>query len=119
MHNLNEIAGDRYQDYFITSHSPFIVADSKRERVYIFKKDAKNKLEVKQPVNETYGSNFDYILKMAFVMESTISQKSLDEIHELQKSNSIEDIEKGLIEFGDSSEKLYLLRRIAELKKNT
>lgn len=117
MNNLNEIAGGRYQDYFITSHSPFIVADSKREKVYIFKKDAKNKLEVKQPINETYGSNFDYILKMAFEMESTISQKSLDEIHELQKSKSIQDIEKGLVEFGDSSEKLYLLRRIEELKK--
>lgn len=117
MNNLNEIARGRYQDYFITSHSPFIVADSKREKVYVFKKDAKNKLEVKQPVNETYGSNFDYILKMAFEMESTISQKSLDEIHELQKSKSIEEIEKGLVEFGDSSEKIYLLRRIEELKK--
>lgn len=117
MNNLNEIAGGRYQDYFITSHSPFIVADSKREKVYIFKKDSKNKLEVTQPTNETYGSNFDFILKMAFEMESTISQKSLDEINELQKSESIEDIEKGLVEFGDSSEKLYLLRRIEELKK--
>jgi hypothetical protein len=94
------------------------VADSKREKVYIFKKDTKNKLKVTQPINETYGSNFDYILKMAFEMESTISQKSLDEIHDLQKSNNIEDIEKGLIEFGDSSEKLYLLRRIQELKNN-
>lgn len=117
MNNLNEIAGGRYQDYFITSHSPFIVADSKREKVYIFKKDTMNILKVTQPTNETYGSNFDYILKMAFEMESTISQKSLDEIHELQKSKSIEEIEKGLVEFGDSSEKLYLLRRIEELKK--
>jgi restriction system-associated AAA family ATPase len=117
MNNLNEIVVGRYQDYFITSHSPFIVADCKREKVYIFKKDTKNKLKVTQPTNETYGSNFDYILKMAFEMESTISQKSLDEIQELQKSKNIEDIEKGLVEFGDSSEKLYLLRRIEELKK--
>ena len=117
MNNLNVLAGGRYQDFFITSHSPFIVADCKREKIYIFKRDSKNKLEVTQPINETYGSNFDYILKMAFEMESTISQKSLDEIHELQKSSSIEDIEKGLVDFGDSSEKLYMLRRIEELKK--
>lgn len=117
MNNLDKISKGRYQDFFITSHSPFIVADSKREKVHIFKKDTSNKLKVEQPKNETYGSNFDYILKMAFEMESTISQKSLDEIHELQKSNKIEDIEKGLVEFGDSSEKLYLLRRIEELKK--
>lgn len=114
---LSDITVGRNQDFFITSHSPFIVADCRREKVYIFKKDQNNILKVTQPINETYGSNFDYILKMAFEMESTISQKSLGEIHELQKSGNIEAIEKGLIEFGDSSEKLYLLRRIEELKK--
>jgi restriction system-associated AAA family ATPase len=114
---LDEISSGRNQDFFITSHSPFLVADCKREKVYIFKKDDKNQLKVTQPANETYGSNFDYILKMAFEMESTISQKSLEEIHELQKSNNVDDLEKGLLEFGDSSEKLYLLRRIEELKR--
>ena len=35
----------------------------------------------------------------------------------IKNRGNIKDIEKGLVEFGDSSEKLYLLRRIEELKK--
>lgn len=117
MRLLNEIVENRNQDFFITSHSPFIVADCKKEKVYIFKKNSTGNLEVRQPTSETYGSNFDYILKMAFEMDSTISEKSLDEIRKLQKSTSVKNIEKGLTEFGDSVEKLFLLQKLEQLKK--
>ncbi|WP_131538541.1 MULTISPECIES: restriction system-associated AAA family ATPase [Pedobacter] len=112
---LNTITLKRKQDFFLTSHSPFIVADSRKEKVFIFKRDTK-KLIVKQPDNETYGSNSDYILKMAFGMESTIAEKSLLEIQKLQKSTDIDKIESEINDFGESAEKFYLLRRIEELK---
>jgi restriction system-associated AAA family ATPase len=117
MRLLDEIVEDRNQDFFITSHSPFIVADCKKDKVFIFKKDANGKLKVEQPTSETYGSNFDHVLKMAFEMDSTISDKSLEEIHKLQKSNSVKNIEKGLGEFGDSVEKIFLLQKLEQLKK--
>lgn len=113
---LSDITAGRNQDFFITSHSPFIVADCKREKVYIFKKDKDNNLKVEQPTNETYGSNFDYILKMAFEMETTISDKSLAELVKLQKSSSIKNIEDKIADFGESTEKFYVLRRLHELK---
>ncbi|HMU46475.1 MAG TPA: restriction system-associated AAA family ATPase [Chitinophagaceae bacterium] len=115
---LDEIVKGRKQDFFITSHSPFVVADSKREKVYVFKKDQKGKLHVDQPSNETYGSNFDYILKMAFEMDNTISEKSLEELLKLQKSSSIKNIENSIGKFGESSEKFYVLRRLHELKSS-
>ncbi|MDP4207278.1 MAG: restriction system-associated AAA family ATPase [Bacteroidota bacterium] len=112
---LNDITHNRKQDIFITSHSPFIVADCKREKVYIFKKK-NSKLTIEQPSNETYGSNFDYILKMAFEMGDTLSEKSLKELHALQKSDSISKIESNIGNFGESVEKFYLLKRLEELK---
>lgn len=113
---LGEIVKGRNQEFFLTSHSPFIVADCKREKVFIFKKEKTNQLKVDQPSNETYGSNFDYILKMAFEMDNTMSEKSFEELLKLQKSTSIKNIEAKIGEFGDSAEKFYVLRRLAELK---
>lgn len=116
INQLNLLTKGRSQAYFITSHSPFIVSDSRREQVHIFKRDENNKLVIEQPSKETYGSNFDYILKIAFGMEDTVSEKSLDEIRELQKSKNIEEIEDKLDEYGESAEKFYLYSRIEELK---
>jgi restriction system-associated AAA family ATPase len=116
VNTLVEITKGRKQAYFLTSHSPFVVADSKKEFVFIFKRD-KNKLEVIQPTNETYGSSFDYILKDAFDLDNTLSEKSYNDIMTLQKSTSVKNIKKGINEFGQSSEKFLLFKRIEELKK--
>lgn len=112
---LDGLMHEKEQAYFITSHSPFIVSDSKSENVYVFRNE-NNKLSVSHPQNETYGSDFDYVLKIAFDMENTVSEKSLEEIRKLQKSNSIEKIEKHLVDFGESTEKFYLYNRIEELQ---
>lgn len=112
---LIELISNKYQDYFLTSHSPFIVADTKREYVYIFRRD-KNKLEVEWPIKETYGSDFDYILKTAFDLESPLSKQSYDELHDLLKNGSLLEIQQKIDEFGDSAEKLFLFKRLEELK---
>ncbi len=112
---LTEIAQGRKQDFFITSHSPFIVADSKREQVYIFKRSG-NKLKVESPTEETYGSDSDYILKIAFDLNTSLAKNSYDEIKKLSLSNDAKLIENKINEFGDSAEKLYLFQRLEELK---
>jgi restriction system-associated AAA family ATPase len=113
---LAEIVSGRRQEYFITSHSPFIVADSKREKVYLFRKPEEGILDVKYPIEETYGSDFDYILKVAFDLDTSLSKKSFDEINELMSSNNAELIQEKINEFGDSAEKLYLFKKLEQLK---
>ncbi|MBL7883493.1 MAG: restriction system-associated AAA family ATPase [Bacteroidia bacterium] len=113
---LSEITMGRKQDCFLTSHSPFIVADSRRDKVYLFRRSENNSLVVQWPVEETYGSDFDYILKVAFDLESSLSKKSYDEIQDLIKSKDIDLIKKKIEEFGDSAEKLFLFKRLEELK---
>ena len=114
---LTDITKNRNQSYFITSHSPFIVSDSKQEQVYIFSRDDDGLLKIEQPKKETYGSAFDFILKVAFDMDTTVSEKSLDEIRDLQKSSDIEEIEDKMDDFGESVEKFFLYNRLEQLKK--
>ena len=114
---LTDITHSRHQSYFITSHSPFIVSDSKREQVYIFSRDDDGLLQIEQPKKETYGSAFDFILKVAFDMDTTVSEKSLEEIRDLQKSSDIEEIEDRMDDFGESVEKFFLYNRLEQLKQ--
>lgn len=112
---LNDIANGRNQDFFITSHSPFIVADSQSDKVYIYRKE-KNSLKVEWPIKETFGSSFDYILKIAFDLENTLSKKSSDEIELLIQSTDVELIKNRLGDFGDSPEKFILYRHLESLQ---
>ncbi|MVM40175.1 restriction system-associated AAA family ATPase [Spirosoma sp. HMF3257] len=115
---LNLLTNGRIQAYLITSHSPFIVSDSKREFVHVFSNE-NGKLKITTPDKETYGSDFNYVLRVAFGMkeEETVAQKSLEEMQELQQSSNAQAIEERLDDFGDSTEKFYLYKRIEELKE--
>jgi restriction system-associated AAA family ATPase len=112
---LEEIAKGRKQDFLITSHSPFLLSDTPRERVFVFEKKS-GRVTVRNPDAQTYGTTFDALLKEAFGVEPPISDKSKDAIRQLQKSGTLEELEKGVEEFGDSTEKFYLFQRIEELK---
>ena len=115
---LNLLTHNRIQAYLITSHSPFIVSDSKREFVHIFSNE-NGKLKITTPDKETYGSDFNYVLRVAFGMkeEEMVAQQSLEEMQELQHSGNAQSIEERLDDFGDSTEKFYLYKRIEELKE--
>ncbi len=111
---VSGIASKRNQDFFATTHSPFIVADCRRDNVYVFHKE-EGQVKVEKPKKETYGSGFDHILKMAFQMPSTMSSLSLEELEELLGHGSQEEIESKLHKFGDSPKKLQLYAKIEEL----
>lgn len=114
---LEKITEGRKQDAFITTHSPFVVSDSKSEDVYIFKK-IDDALLIENPNNETYGAAFDNILDMAFDIHIPISENSLNEIKELQNENDPEKINEELPNFGDSLEKTSLRNRVILLNSN-
>lgn len=109
---LNDIKHTSFQDFFITTHSPFILGDCKQEHVLIF-----NQGKAHSPEVQTFGLSMDRLLKEAFGIIPPMSEKSLDEIRKLQKSSSIRAIETNIDGFGESIEKFYLFDRLAELKK--
>lgn len=108
---LRKITKNRKQDLIITTHSPFVVSDSKKENVFIFKRE-KNKISINYPKNETYGASFDEILDMAFGISIPISEDSLKELKILEKEIDPKIISDKLLLFGDSLEKASLLNRI-------
>ncbi len=115
---LNMLSGSGYKSFVITSHSPYILSDCHRENVFIFDLDPdKEGIAIRQPDEETYGASFDRLLKVAFNIKTPVALKSLDEIRKLQKSEDLENIEKGIFKFGDSIEKFYLFQRIGELNE--
>lgn len=111
------------QEIITTTHSPFILSDCRGYNVFVFKRNDENReiVEFKRAEWETYGRSFSFILKHFFEFESEISKKSkkdLDKLANLPK----EDLEKMINEirlFGDSVEKLFVLKYINDLQKET
>jgi restriction system-associated AAA family ATPase len=113
---LKEITKNRKQDLFVTSHSPFIVSDSKKENVYIFRRENKDQISIDYPNRETYGASYDEILQMAFGIDVPISEDSLKLIDSLKKETDYEKIEVKIQELGQSYQLMSLYRRVEMLK---
>lgn len=113
---LNGITKGRSQDMFLTSHSPFIVSDTPKEFVYIFKRISKDKIEVEYPKLETFGGSFNHILKMAFDLDDSMSAESALFIQGLLKSDNPKEIEEGISKLGDSPRVMSLYRRLDMLE---
>ncbi len=117
---LNESVtnSSREQDIILTSHSPFIVSDCKRERVFIFEKGQ----DPYNPKINTSGTSVSILTEEIFGKTETISELSIIEIERLRKLplNTLEDIqiakEKSRI-LGESPEKVLLFRELI-LKEN-
>jgi restriction system-associated AAA family ATPase len=114
---INGITKGRSQDLFITSHSPFVVSDTFKEYIYIFKRVSKDKIEVEYPKMETFGASFNHILKMAFDLDDSMSEDSSIFIENLLKSENPKEIEEGLSKLGDSPKIMTLYRRLDMLNK--
>lgn len=87
------------------------------DNVIFFKKDEETKiLEAKkasQMALNTYGSSVDYILKN-FFRTDLISNKSFGELKDIIDHGSIDDLRKAVEDFGESSEKQFLFKKIYE-----
>jgi predicted ATP-binding protein involved in virulence len=104
------------QDCLLTTHSPFVPSDMKRENVLIFKKD-NGQISVRRPEIETYGSTFDAILQECFLINPAMSEIPKSEIERLLKSKNVDEITKVLRGLGDSVERLYLVDHVRGLRK--
>jgi restriction system-associated AAA family ATPase len=105
------------QEVLLTSHAPFVPSDISREQVLIFsKKDGK--VKVRRPDIETYGATFDRVLEHCFDVHPPISQVARDEIDDLMKNGTAEQIRAALVRLGSSVDKAFLADRLRELTKN-
>lgn len=104
-------------ELIITSHSPFIVSDTKEDNVLIFEKD-ENGLVVCKKVNfNTFGASVDKITSNIFGQKSSIGDRSsviLDEYrNKIDESNDLKALVKDIDEeLGESIEKFLLLKSI-------
>jgi restriction system-associated AAA family ATPase len=101
-----------------TTHSPFILSDCRGYNVFVFKREGKN-VSFTRSNWETYGSSFSFILKNIFGFEDEISEKSKEDLDALAQlgRDDLESMIEQIRLFGDSIEKLLVLKRIEDLKK--
>jgi len=112
-------------EMLITTHSPFLISDSKPERVLVFHKKEES-VEIKQPDYNTLGASINKITLLTFEQESTIGKQALQRLEEFKnKADDADDaIDKKLLikeinkTLGDSVEKLFLIKQIVDTMEN-
>lgn len=108
----------RDQEIIITTHSPFVVSDTRKEDVYVFEKEEKG-IMYHNPEIETYGASINLILQEVFRRDITISDYANSRLEELRTEfrdlkdkkhikNLILDTREELFRFGESIEKFDL-----------
>ncbi len=113
----------REQELILTTHSPFIVSDCKKENVFKFQKNSRGKIV--PPVNpsfETYGSSINKITMQFFGKKDTISQFVLEQLRNIKKDIDnkeidLEDAQVLLRQFGESIEKMAMEEYVKRVKK--
>lgn len=112
---LNEVLKDKIKEQiiFVTSHSPFVISDCKSENVFFFKKGEETKTAKDAEFN-TYGASIDNILKNFFGSKNLISKTSFEDLKKVIEEGTVEELRKAVDEFGESSQKQFLFRKLYE-----
>jgi len=114
------------QEIILTTHSPFILSDTKKENIFKFKKvNGKVKYEnYAQKDVTTYGASISYLLEEFYEKVESIGDMSYKELKNIIKNiETLEDYREAKIKlnkFGDSNEKFdaynFLNRKRKELE---
>lgn len=111
------VEGRGGQEVLLTSHAPFVPSDLRRDQVHVFSKDAEGRVQIVRPPVETYGATFDRILEHCFGVSPPISQLARDDINELMKNGTIEQLREAIDTLGSSFEKAFLADRLRQLEE--
>lgn len=113
--------GDVGQEMLITTHTPFLISDSKPDKVLIFKKDKiSGEVSISQPEYNTLGASINKITMSTFGKRETIgghAQALLEALRarfEHGGENEEELIAEIQRELGDSVEKVLLINAILD-----
>ncbi|MFY9478635.1 MAG: restriction system-associated AAA family ATPase [Aquabacterium sp.] len=111
--------GEFAQEMLITTHTPFLISDSKPDKVLVFAKDkASGKVSISHPDYNTLGASINKITMSTFGKRETIGghAQALLEGLRARFEQGIEDKEALITEIhqqlGDSVEKLLLIKAI-------
>jgi len=110
---------DRGQEMLVTTHTPFLISDSKPEKVLVFAKDkASGKVSISKPSYNTLGASINKITMNTFDKRETIGgyAQALLEVLRARFEQGGEDRESLITEIhqqlGDSVEKMLLIKAI-------
>lgn len=117
------------REMLITTHTPFLISDSKPEQVLVFTKE-NGVVEVKRPEYNTLGASINKITLNTFRKKETIggyAQQQMDALKDRfdqVKSSDSNDAKQALIDeindqLGDSVEKMLLIKAILDSMANT
>lgn len=113
--------GDVGQEMLITTHTPFLISDSKPDKVLIFKKDkASGEVSISQPDYNTLGASINKITMSTFGKRETIGRHAQALLEALRaRFEHGDESEEKLIaeiqrELGDSVEKVLLINAILD-----
>ena len=117
---LDSETDQREQEVFLTTHSPFVVSDCKPEKVFIFSRDDNRNVYYEKPTDyqfNTYGASTDLINLHVFKKKESIAEmarKKLDELKQKIANNEVDQATafKALMEFGDSFEKMLVIKEL-------
>ncbi len=115
-------AGNVGQEMLITTHTPFLISDSKPDKVLVFKKDkSTGDVSISNPSFNTLGASINKItMSTIFDKRETIgghAQAILDGLRarfERGEENTDSLIDEIHLQLGDSVEKLLLIRAILD-----
>lgn len=112
-------AGDVGQEMLITTHTPFLISDSKPDKVLVFAKDkASGAVSISHPDYNTLGASINKITMSIFGKRETIGghAQALLEALRARFEHGAEDKEALITEIhqqlGDSVEKMLLIKAI-------
>jgi restriction system-associated AAA family ATPase len=107
-------------EMLVTTHAPFLISDSKPEKVLVFKKDKETKrVSVNRPEYNTLGASINKITMNTFNKRETIGGRAQEYLEGFRKrfeagedkEQLIAEINQGL---GDSVEKVMLIKTIID-----
>jgi restriction system-associated AAA family ATPase len=111
---------DCAQEMLITTHTPFLISDSKPDKVLVFNKDNTNRMvEVRNPEYNTLGASINKITMNTFSKRETIGSHAQSLLSGFRVRFESGEDSAGLIdeidrELGDSVEKILLINTILE-----
>ncbi|MGZ8172611.1 restriction system-associated AAA family ATPase [Methylobacter sp.] len=103
------------REMLITTHTPFLISDSKPEQVLVFTK-ANGEVAVNRPEYKTLGASVDQITMLTFNKTVTIGgyaeSKLLDIQERFEKGEDKDVLLQEIKQLGDSVEKMLLIRNL-------
>lgn len=110
------------REVLLTSHSPFVISDCKKENVLVFEKDENGTVKWSRPEFNTFGASSNAITIKIFNRRETIgdfSNAALDEFKNRLKNGEDSDqlIDEANSILGDSLEKVLFVNQALDKKE--